>query len=183
MDIKDITYKDFQLLFPACSEPMQLEILNYLSLAQCPETIGGVKVQPNLNSISYGQLDDLHDLSGAEDIENDVIKILVGDVDLQQEKVVAIHGYLNMVQREITRINQLFASIKHAYTKEELAAGVEKLSFGSFGILDWYAKRMGIIDQNDVRNVPWIRIYTCMNNDNEQQLYERRLQKQYTKGK
>ena len=67
------------------------------------------------------------------------------------------------------------------YSSEEVAAGVHDLDFGSFGVLDWYAKRMGIANQNDVRDIAWVRIYQCMKNDHEQQLYERRLQEQYMK--
>ena len=60
-------------------------------------------------------------------------------------------------------------------TAKEKQAGVEKLQFGLFGILDWYAKRMGITDHDDVLTVPWLRIYKCMDMDNKVEQYQRRL--------
>ena len=44
-----------------------------------------------------------------------------------------------------------------------------------FGILDWYAKRMGITNHDEVLTVPWLRIYKCMDMDNKVEQYQRRL--------
>lgn len=90
-----------------------------------------------------------------------------------------VFGVINFVRSELDRINKLFASIKVAHSPEEIAAGVENLNFGTFGVIDWYAKRMGITNQDEVYSVAWIRIYTCMKNDNEKAEYEQRLNKQY----
>ena len=90
-----------------------------------------------------------------------------------------VFGFLSFVKEELERINKLFGDIKQTYSKEEEAAGVRDLDFGSFGVLDWYARRMGITNQNDVRDVAWVRIYQCMKNDNMQSEFERRLHKQY----
>ena len=87
--------------------------------------------------------------------------------------------YKSFVTKELEKINKLFTSIKQTYSKEEEAAGIRELDFGSFGVLDWYARRMGIPNQNDVRDVAWVRIYQCMKNDNMQSEFERRLHKQY----
>lgn len=103
---------------------------------------------------------------------------------LSQEEVYKLNvfdvfGVINFVRSELDRINKLFASIKVAHSPEEIAAGVENLNLGTFGVIDWYAKRMGITNQDDVYSVAWIRIYTCMKNDNEKAEYEQRLNKQY----
>ncbi|GJG39125.1 hypothetical protein PRLR5107_15400 [Prevotella lacticifex] len=90
-----------------------------------------------------------------------------------------VFGFLAFVTKELEKINKLFTSIKQTYSKEEEAAGIRELDFGSFGVLDWYARRMGIPNQNDVRDVAWVRIYQCMKNDNMQSEFERRLHKQY----
>ena len=90
-----------------------------------------------------------------------------------------VFGFLSFVTKELEKINKLFSDIKQTFSKEEEAAGIKELDFGSFGVLDWYARRMGITNQNDVRDVAWVRIYQCMKNDNMQSEYERRLQKQY----
>lgn len=181
--VADMTYGEFMLFFPMCTEEVQLEALFYLAHVDCPTKLGDKEVSTTLDRITYGQLDDLHDASKSDDIVSDIIKILVGELpELNELPVTQVYGYINMVERELLRINKIFNSLEHKYSKEEIAAGVENLSFGSFGVLDWYARRMGIANQNDVRDIPWVRIFQCMKNDNQQQLYERRLNAQYTKG-
>ena len=90
-----------------------------------------------------------------------------------------VFGFMHFCRRQIEKINELFSSLKVNYSSDELAAGVKDLQFGPFGVLDWYARRMGITNQNEVRDVAWVRIYNCMKNDTEQNNYERRLHKQY----
>lgn len=178
------TYYEFMLLYPTCNEETQLKAMNQLAYAEPPEEICGHPIPQNLNGISYGQLDDLHDVQTTEtnDVVGKMIEIITGEhLDYMNERVEKIFGFMYMVQREITRINNIFNSIERKYSSEEIAAGVKDLNFGSFGILDWYAKRMGITDQNEVRKVSWVRIFTCMKNDHEQSEYERRLHEQYNK--
>ena len=99
------------------------------------------------------------------------------------EDVNDVFGFVNFVANEILRINKVFSSIKVSYSPEEREAGVEELPFGSFGVLDWYAQRMHIANQNEVRDIAWVRIFQCMKNDNERNEYERRLSKIYSKKK
>ena len=131
--------------------------------------------------MSYGTLDDLRSATAAEDPISECVRILLGisSVDLMDADVNDVFGFLSFVKEELKRINKLFGDIKQTYSKEEEAAGVRDLDFGSFGVLDWYARRMGITNQNDVRDVAWVRIYQCMKNDNMQSEFERRLHKQY----
>lgn len=78
---------------------------------------------------------------------------------------------------EIERMNELFKGIKTTKTAEEKRAGCEKLDFGAFGLVDWYAKRMGIHDHEEVMNVPCLRVYQCLKMDAERDEYEKRLAK------
>ena len=82
---------------------------------------------------------------------------------------------------EVDRINKLFSSTSVKPTKEEKQAGVEKLSFGMFGMIDHYALRMGIANHEDVEKVPWIRIYKCLDIDSEKAKFQRRLQDVYAR--
>lgn len=173
--IEGRSYRDFLLLFPLCCEDKQKEIKDYLEVLPAPTFINDKEICTNLNAITYGQLDDLSRINNGDPVVN-VFDILL---QMQKEDVYAlkvgdVFGFCNMVTREVTRINKLFSSISLEHTPDEVAAGIDQLSFGSFGILDWYAKRMGITNQNEVRSVPWVRIYTCMKNDTAQVAYERR---------
>ena len=77
------------------------------------------------------------------------------------------------------RINALFDSVKGKPTKEEEKAGIDKLKFGVFGLIDWYALRMGITDHEEVTKVPWGRGYKCLEMDNKRHEFDKRLAKIY----
>lgn len=176
-----LTYGTFLLLLPCCTKEHADELTKRLWEQEKPKTLCGKEIPDSLNAITYGTLDDLQSAAEAKDPLAECVKILL-DVDvaiLQDEDVNDVFGFMAWVTRELERINKLFAAIKPSYSPEEREAGIESLNFGSFGVLDWYAKRQHIANQNEVRNVAWVRIYQCMKNDNEQNEFERRLSKVY----
>lgn len=175
------SYQEFLTLIPCCSESHRVELLETLKEAKCPGFINDIEVPKNLSTISYGKLVDLREAAESNDPPAQCMKIILGIsiLDVYKLNVVDVFGFLNFCTKEIEKINKLFASIKVKYTSEELSAGVKDLDFGPFGVMDWYARRMGITNQNEVRDVAWIRIYNCMKNDAEQNNYERRLRDQY----
>lgn len=182
--VRKCSYKDFLVMLPFCADDVQKDLLARLEKQPCPSFLGGKEVPESLNGISYGTLDDLRNATTAKDPIGECVKVLLGVQvqDLMDADVNDVFGFLSFVKRELEKINKLFSGIKQSYSKEEEAAGVRELDFGSFGVLDWYARRMGITNQNDVRDVAWVRIYQCMKNDNMQSEFERRLHKQYMKG-
>lgn len=182
---KGYTYYEFMTLFPFCSDERKEELLAILQSEPCPMFIKGKKVPEDLNGVTYGLLDDLHiDASSGLDPISNCLQTLMGftSEEIMKLPVEEVYGFRNFITKELERINKLFEDIKVNYSSEEISAGVNELNFGSFGVLDWYAKRMGIKNQNDVRDVAWVRIYTCMLNDTQMNNYERRLNKQYSKG-
>lgn len=181
----DCRYKEFLQLFPFCDKAVQDELLERLKKQPRPSTLCGVAVPKDLNMVSYGTLDDLRSATEDKDPAGACAKILLGiePAEMLLEDVNDVFGFTNFVTSELQRINKIFKSIKVNYSKEEVAAGVRELDFGSFGVLDWYARRMGITNQNEVRDVAWVRIFQCMRNDAIKNEYERRLAKQYKKTK
>lgn len=175
------SYKDFLTLFPFCAKEVQNELLVRLRNQKKPYSLCRREVPVNLNSISYGMLDDLRTAASSDDPVGGCVRVLLGvnEAQLMDEDVNDVFGFVTFVTKELEKINKLFSGIKQTYSKEEEAAGIHDLDFGSFGVLDWYARRMGISNQNDVRDVAWVRIYQCMKNDNMQSEFERRLHKQY----
>ena len=155
--------------------------MKILDKAECPGFIDGKEIPKNLFAISYGKLDELRNASTALDPGAECLRILldIGPERVYKLNVFDVFGFARFCKEQIEKINTLFSSLKIQYSPEEVAAGVRELKFGSFGVLDWYAKRMGITNQNEVRDVAWVRIYNCMKNDTEQNNYERRLRKQY----
>lgn len=178
-----VSYGDFLILFNSCEDNVKKELVEKLRNVACPEFILDIEVPKDLNSISYGKLDDLHSAINSKDPLCETIKVLldISESDIYKLDVNTVFGFSNFCVKELERINLIFSTIKQQYSKEEIAAGVKELNFGTFGILDWYAKRMGISNQNDIRDIAWVRIFQCMKNDYEMQLYERRLNEQYRK--
>lgn len=179
------SYGEFLILLPCCSEIHRTELLHTLEKTQCPKFLCGKELPENLNAVSYGLLDDLRSAVTAQDPVAESLHLILGlDIkDIYKANVCDIFGFVNFLKSELEKINKLFSSLKVNYSNEEISAGVKDLDFGSFGVLDWYARRMGITNQNEVRDVAWVRIYNCMKNDTEQNNYERRLNKQYIRKK
>lgn len=90
-------------------------------------------------------------------------------------------GIVNMISSEMERIGKLFKSLQTENTNEEIMAGIKNLDFGAFGLVDWYAQRMGIIDHEEVFNTPWARIWNCMRIDHEQGEFEKRYREIVTR--
>jgi len=181
MEKEKCSYGDFVLFFGLCNEDHQRELLGVLKEQERPRLLCGREVPKDLNGISYGKLDDLQTAAEAEDPFYETCNVLLGisKKELLEEDINDVFGFINFVTKEVNRINKIFSSIKPSYSQEEKMAGVESLDFGAFGVLDWYAQRMHIANQNDVRDISWMRIFQCMKNDNDKNEYERRLSKVY----
>ena len=176
-----LTFREYIRLYECCSREEQADQYEAIKSLPKPPRVCGRSAPEDLNLITYGQLDDLHDHpEGVEAILNCCMVILgCSEDDVWDERAERVLWFVSFCHREVDRINKLFSRIKPDYDTEERMAGIEKLRFGSFGVLDWYARRMGINDQEKVREVPWVRIYRCMLNDNETRKYEKRLREVY----
>lgn len=176
-----LTFRQYALLFECCSKEEREEQYAAIKRLPRPPKVCGKDVPENLNLITYGQLDDLHDCpEGVDALLNCCMVILdVTEEEVWEERAERVLWFVSFCNKEVERINDVFGKIKPEYDPEEKIAGIDRLKFGSFGVLDWYAKRMGISDQEKVRDVPWVRIYRCMMNDNEIRKYERRLREVY----
>ena len=168
----------FVMLMPYMTE----ESIKNLVLIPPPKKFNKRDVPQDLQLVTFGMLTQLQRAAKDNDYLGTccrLVSVLTG-VD---EKVVAsrraydVLGIVNMVKDEMERIGKLFQALQTDKTSDELAAGIDKLEFGTFGLVDWYAKRMGIIDHEEVFNTPWARIYQCMRIDHEQGEFEKRYRK------
>ena len=174
--MKKVIFKDWLVLYSLTDDKTRKEVMEAIGfLPRCDE-VCGCKVPEDFNLITYGQLDDLHDNPDGVSAITNSCKVILGvdDETVLNERAEKVLWFVHFCNEEVKRINNIFKSIRPNFTSDEKLAGIEKLSFGSFGVLDWYARRMQITDQDEVRNVPWVRIYKCMKMDNEKRLFERR---------
>lgn len=171
-------FAHFVMLMPY----MTSDTIKSLVLIPPPKKFYKRDVPDSLQMVTFGMLTQLQNAPK----DNDYLRTccaLVSALTGVDERIVAsrraydVLGIVNMIQSEMERIGKLFQSLQTDHTSDEQAAGIERLEFGTFGIVDWYAKRMGIIDHEEVFNTPWARIFQCMKIDHEQGEFEKRYRK------
>jgi hypothetical protein len=161
---------------------MTADTIKSLVLIPPPHKFCKRDVPDTLQMVTFGTLTQLQQAADSNDYLKTCCK-LVAVLTGVDERVVAsrrafdVLGIVNMIKAEMERIGKLFQSLQGDHTSDEVAAGIERLEFGAFGIVDWYAQRMGIIDHEEVFNTPWARIYQCMKIDHEQGEFEKRYRK------
>ena len=155
------------------------DIINGLKEVECPARIEGKDAPQDLNDITLGQLIQLESISAEKGVFAAVAEVLLGKNEewAMQAPAIEMLGLRNMVVAEQDRIASLFKSLHREPTAAQIMAGIEQLNFGMFGLADWYAKRMGITDHEEVFNTPWARIWQCRKNDIEEAEYQERLAK------
>ena len=143
-----------------------------------PARIAGKQAPQDLNDLTLGQLIQLESVGAEKGVFCAIAVVLLGKDAAWAMKAPALPmlGLRNMVVQEQDRIASLFASLSRDPDPAEIMAGIEKLSFGMFGLADWYARRMGISDHDEAFNTPWVRIWQCRKNDIEEADYQKRLQ-------
>lgn len=145
-----------------------------------PRKVCDKETPADLNGISLGTLYDLQGAVATEDMRTIVTesaRILLGIAPLKVLRSRADYalGFALWVLRELERIAKMWSAISPKPSAEAVQAGIDKLYFGNFGTVDWYAQRMGIADHDIVMQLPWVRIYECMRIDNERGAFQERL--------
>lgn len=148
-----------------------------------PKEVGGFIVPDDLNGLTLGQLLQLQDMRNESDAFFIPCKVMFGmsDEEILGCRAVEVVCLASWVSREVERIGQLFKSCHNEPKAEEVRAGIHLINFGVFGLIDWFAKRMGITNHEEVENVPWVRVYKCMQMDAEMEAFNRRLNEIYKK--
>ena len=173
-----LPFAHFVMLMPY----MTTESIKSLILIPPPRKFYKKDVPDSLQLVTFGMLTELQNAPKDNDYLRtccNLVSILTGvpaDI-VASRKAIEVLGIVNMIQSEMERIGKLFQSLQTEHTSDEQAAGIERLEFGTFGLVDWYAKRMGIIDHEEVFATPWARIFQCMKIDHEQGEFEKRYRK------
>lgn len=146
-----------------------------------PKYVGDHKTPETLAFITMRQLVQLSHAKNIEDVFYLPCSVLLGMTDNETRNTFAVDvvRWAGWVSAEIDSINEVFKSLRPTYSTAEQNAGVENLSFGIFGLVDWYARRMGMTNHDEAYNVQWRTIVECLKIDMETNRYQQRLQKQY----
>lgn len=173
-----LPFVQFVMLMPY----MTSDTIKSLVLIPPPKKFNKRDVPDTLQLVTFGTLTELQQAAKDNDYLKTCCKLVsvltgVDENIVASRKAYDVLGIVNMIQSEMERIGKLFQTLQTDKTNDEMAAGIERLEFGTFGIVDWYAKRMGIIDHEEVFSTPWARIFQCMKIDYEQGEFERRYRK------
>ncbi|MDR2929075.1 MAG: hypothetical protein LBV41_12885 [Cytophagaceae bacterium] len=142
-----------------------------------PAKIAGKPVPKDFNRLTWADLTLLQSCKTEDELLYTSFKtvINVSKKELLMCPAIDVLAFILFARHELARIVKMFSRIQHRPSAEERHAGIEQLNFGLFGTLDWWAKRMGIADHEEAEKTPWIRIYTCMKNDNLTEIFQKRL--------
>ena len=143
-----------------------------------PEKMGGHAVPETFNELTIGQVMELSSLGTEDDAVEGVCRVVLGMTpdEVRRARAVDVVRFAGWAMAELAKINELFKAAQIEPTAEERRAGIASLNFGLFGMIDWYAQRMGIHDHDEVLGVNWMRVYKCVDMDNKKTIYQRRLQ-------
>lgn len=146
-----------------------------------PKKVGEKVAPKDLNSLTLGQLFQLQDIRDPEGLFYTPPLVLFGmeREEVNKSDAVEIVKLAAWTAREVERINKLFESCNKTPTIQEKRAGIDRLQFGHFALIDWYAQRMGFLNHDDVLKVPWAEVFTCLQMDSERAKFEMRLNKIY----
>lgn len=156
---------------------LEADQIEALKKVACPARIGRRSVPQSLDDITLGSLFDLETIGAEKGVFAAIGKVFLDmdEKEVMQAPALEMLGLRNMVLAEQERIAGMFATLARDHSAAELLAGVETLDFGLFGLVDWYARRMGITDHDDALRTPWIRVWQCRKNDIDEAEYRRRL--------
>ena len=167
------------------SEKQLENLFEQLELKGRPLSILKRKVPRNINDLTFGELMTIQTIRTTEDMLFVPMKVVL-DIDKEDAfkcKAFDVIRFMLFVKKEIIRIGKLFSTINYRPNQEEIQAGINQIDNGIFGTIDWYARRMGIIDHEFVEYIPWVRVYECMKIDNKNAMYEKKLREIYSKKK
>lgn len=159
------------------------EDVERLELEKCtrPPRVGKILTPENLDDMTIGQMVRMSECKTGAQLFYRVCDVLLGMGARQVDDCLAVEvvRFVGWVLGRVKVINDLFDKAKSKPSDEEVRAGINQLRFGIFGLIDWYALRMGITDHEEVTNVPWGRVYKCLDMDTRTNDFRKRLQKVY----
>ena len=149
-----------------------------------PSKVGNVPTPYNLDDMTIGQMVQMSDYKTDAQLFYGVCEVLLGLEAKQVDDCLAVEvvRFVGWVLGKVKMINELFDKAKSQPSDEEIRAGVNQLKFGIFGLIDWYALRMGVTDHEEVTKVPWGRVYKCLDMDKRTNDFRKKLQKIYEDG-
>lgn len=138
------------------------------------------KLDVNFEELTFGHLRQLQtEMSSSADIFTKPFEILLGMKPKKYMRLKAVDclRFVLHVKNNLEAVVKLFQTIQYKPTDDEMRAGINKLSGGFFDTADWYARRMGITNHDEVDTVRWGIIYLAKKKDFEEYQFQENYRK------
>lgn len=141
-----------------------------------PMFVGHTQTPETLDNLTFGQLIELSQLEGTNRVFYEICRIVLGmeQADVDEARAVEVVSFVGWLTEEVNKINKRFKRLSVKPTDAEVRAGIDKLNFGLFGLVDRYARRMHITNHDEVMAVSWVRVYRCIEMDNAVDEFQKR---------
>lgn len=166
-----MNFKAFNTIIDVCYNKEAL--VEQIKQAPKPERVGDVTLPADLSDLTFGQLIMLLSCNGEEAFIKCACELFKIE-NPEEQNAEQMWGFLMWVQRDTLAIAKQFNDCHIEPTQEELQAGANKMSFGWFGLIDWFALRMHITHEA-AENTLWMVVLQSLRIDTEKQRYERRF--------
>lgn len=136
----------------------------------------GTNELSGFNDLKFKQLIELQKIRTFQDLLFVPLKVVHSIPEEEALKMSAFDclRFSIYAKDELERITNLFKQIEYKPSPEEERAGISRISHGFFGTIDWYARRMGVKDHDEVAELKWVRIYQCLKIDFDNKMFEKR---------
>lgn len=172
----DTTYNEFFFLLSVFRFEDKLE-----------ELFDNIKDRPlikqfdiNFEDLTFGQLRRLQtEMTNSGEMFTKPFEIIfdLKEAEYMKMKAVDCLRFVLHTKQSLEAIVDLFDKIQHKPSEDELRAGINKLGGGFFHTADWYARRMGITNHDDVDKVKWGIIYLSKKKDFDEYVFQENYRK------
>lgn len=138
-----------------------------------PTRLCGQYLPDDLNHITMGALVDVLECEDDIKVLATLYNLTTGQI--KDDRATNVLGAIKWTTEQIKSITGLWKQLERDFTVDELMAGADKMKSDIFSTIDWYARRMGISDHDEVLKVSWIKIWRCAKDDRARDEYRERL--------
>ena len=145
-----------------------------IAKAKKPVRLCGRYMPDNLDGMTMGTLAEVLN-------SKDEIKMLVSIYNLttskiQDERADIVIGAIKWTSEQLESITALFKQLERDFTADEIMAGAEQIKGDIFSTINWFVgKSNGRYSHDEALRVPWIIIWRCAKDEQEEREYKQRL--------
>jgi len=166
-----MTYGQYCLLYSFGAISNHAEVIER---ARKPEKLCGRYLPDDLDSMTMGTLAEV--LNGKDEIKMLISIYNLTTSEIQDERADIVIGAIKWTSEQHESITRLFKQLERDFTVDEIMAGAEQMKGDIFSTINWFVKiSNGRYSHDEALRVPWIIIWRCAKDEQEEREYKQRL--------